>query len=292
MSQNFKDLDNIAFDAVIPSALLFNEKIEPNAIKLYGFVRGLTRAHGYCFATNAYLAHLMRCDESSVKRLLTSLKSEGFIEITTNKNGIHWQRHIYISEKFNKSLRRLKNKLPPAQNSAPPSSKMSPIYRDSINEIKEERGEGVKTPTASPPPNAPLFTFKRIKMSQEKVASLVKDFGEEKIKEMMERLDEYADINPKRFKQYACHAAVIRKWIRDDKEKNPRKSSVEENRKLAQKIVDKFPFSNPQMRFEALNTAFEYINHGKATILSYTELGFREQLLGLLRKIGLDVREL
>ncbi len=71
-------------------------------------------------------------------------------------------------------------------------------------------------------PTPPLFLYKRVKMPQERYDSLIKDFGEKKIKEMMERLDEYADINPKRFKEYGCHSAVIRKWIREDNEKNPK----------------------------------------------------------------------
>lgn len=63
---NFSDL---SFDAVIPSALLFNENLEPSALKLYAFVRGLTRAQGHCFATNTYLSKCIRTDERTVQRL-------------------------------------------------------------------------------------------------------------------------------------------------------------------------------------------------------------------------------
>lgn len=165
---NFSEL---SFDAVIPSALLINENIEPSAIKLYAFIRGLTRVEGYCYATNSYLAKCIKQDESNVKRLLASLKAEGFIEIHTDKNGIHWQRRIYIGVNFNKSLRRLKNEPPPAQFCAPPSSKMSYILENSriediknkippsadaaalvdffISKLKEKKPNFSKTPTPS-----------------------------------------------------------------------------------------------------------------------------------------------
>ena len=120
MNPKFQDL---AFDAVIPSALLFNENIEPSAIKLYAFIRGLSRVHGYCYATNAYLAECMNCDESTVKRLICSLAKESFISIETNKDGLHWQRRIFIGVYFKECLRRLENEPPPAQKRAPPAQK-------------------------------------------------------------------------------------------------------------------------------------------------------------------------
>jgi hypothetical protein len=60
-------------------------------------------------------------------------------------------------------------------------------------------------------------------MKTEAYDNLIKEFGKEKIDEMLDRLEEYADINPKRFKDYANHATVIRKWIREDKEKASKK---------------------------------------------------------------------
>lgn len=86
---------------------------------------------------------------------------------------------------------------------------------DTITEDKEKRGG--KPP--NPPTPLPIFSNKRVKMEQAKYDALVKDFGVAKINQMVDRLDEYADINRKRFNQYSCHAAVIRKWIRDDAEK-------------------------------------------------------------------------
>ena len=126
MNPKFEDL---AFDAVIPSALLFNENIEPNAIKLYAFIRGLTRVQGYCYATNAYLAECMNCSVETVQRLLRSLRDEGFIEIETNKEGIHWQRRIFVGVNLKKSLRSVKNNTPPCQNQHPPLLKMTPNIR-------------------------------------------------------------------------------------------------------------------------------------------------------------------
>lgn len=153
---------------------------------------------------------------------------------------------------------------------------------------KREREEA-----QAPPP--PIFSQKRVKMEKEKYDRLVQDHGKEKIEEMIERLDEYADINPKRFKQYACHAAVIRKWIRDDKDKQknfPKKPS-ESNHEWAKWIVAALYLQkkidtrlvNVDVGKEAI--AFIFLNH--TDYIKYTEHGFRDQVRGKFAKMGIQL---
>lgn len=155
---------DLSFDCVLPSAIFFNENLEPACIKAYAIIRNLTRMHGYCFATNEYLAKLLKAGESSVRRWLSSLENEGFLHIETEQNGIQWQRRIYLADEFKKVLRTLKNEHPPAQFRAPPCSKMSTIKEEKKKERKEESKEG---PTSSPPSaDADLLTvffFNKIK---------------------------------------------------------------------------------------------------------------------------------
>ena len=225
----------VSYDCVIPSAMFFNKNLEPAAIKCYAIIRNLAREDGYCYASNEYLATLLECDERSVRRWICSLKKEGFLEVHTEKNGIVWHRHLYISDKFKKCLRKVKNVRPPGQNCPPPRTKLSTYIEDKSNGRKEER-EGAPPPP--PPPS--FFTFNRVKIEHPKYEKLVQEFGKAKIDQMVERLDEYADINPKRFNQYACHAAVIRKWVREDREKFPQKEpDFEKNRQSAEAREEK-----------------------------------------------------
>jgi hypothetical protein len=102
---------------------------------------------------------------------------------------------------------------------------------DTKTYTKEREREGA-SPRASPSPPFRLsenqFEFKskisgmtRIKMPIDRHKKLVEDFGCERVDEMLERLDEYADINAKKFKQYSCHDAVLRKWLREEKVRMP-----------------------------------------------------------------------
>jgi hypothetical protein len=126
------------FDCVLPSAILFNKKIELKAVKLYAIIRGLTKKHGYCYATNGYLAELMEASERSITSWIIQLKDEKYLEIETQKNGIHWQRRIYLSDKFKECLRKETQFYPPSNPVLPPSQPASTILEDKLNEDKSK----------------------------------------------------------------------------------------------------------------------------------------------------------
>ncbi len=97
-------------------------------------------------------------------------------------------------------------------------TKETPTKENQKNSTKVELQKG-----ASPqPPPSSLFTYKRIKMPKEKHEALIKDYGLQKVNEMLDRLEEYADISPRKFKAYGCHGAVLRKWLREDQGKGSR----------------------------------------------------------------------
>lgn len=127
---------------------------------------------------------------------------------------------IVINENSNNSYQSYK-KTPPS----PATGLTKDTLTKDIEKEKDEKEKvlcGVKTPA---PPD-PLFSKNRVKMEKSAYERLVSEFGEEKIEEMIQRLDEYADINPRRFKQYAKHDVVIRKWIREDNLKPKTKAEI------------------------------------------------------------------
>lgn len=89
--------------AIIPANVRYCKALEPAARLFYGELTALTSKEGYCWASNAYFADLYDVDERTITRWLSSLEDLGFIEIETKKNGMKWERKIYIiKEKFTK----------------------------------------------------------------------------------------------------------------------------------------------------------------------------------------------
>lgn len=79
--------------SVIPAEVRYCEALgKPTARDLYGEIAALCNKHGYCFATNQYLADLYGIEARTIRRYLALLEKHGFIYV---KAGV--QRKIYLA---------------------------------------------------------------------------------------------------------------------------------------------------------------------------------------------------
>jgi len=258
-----------SFYAIIPAHVRYCKELEPNAKLLYGELTALCSIEGFCWAGNSHFANLYNVDISTVKRWLTSLKEQNFIKIEIIIEGMQRSRKIWISPEIQKYSTK-------AQKRADVSSKMS--RRELKNEPyintysnTEEKREEAQAP-------APTFmNFKRLRINEGKFASLLGTYGIEKVEEMMERLDEYADINPKRFKQYACHATVLQKWLRDEKTKPALTKAKTPIVGCGEKSPGEIEAENRTWMLSMEKILFPYIKEGKIYISS-NYMGFSSHL--------------
>lgn len=88
--------------AVIPAHVRFCKEIEMGAKLLYAEITSLTDAAGYCWATNKYFAELYDVDISTIKRWISSLQDQHFINIEIDKHA-GGKRKIWISQKIQKN---------------------------------------------------------------------------------------------------------------------------------------------------------------------------------------------
>ncbi len=279
---------HFSYDTVIPSAMLFNEKIEPSAIKLYAAIRGLTKTYGYCYATNAYLASAVKAGETTVKTWLSSLVKEGYLEIETNKNGIHWQRRIYISDKFKKSLRRSENGLPPAQKWATPSPKSGYILEE---ELKEEELKEETPPTPSKGESELLSFGRFVKMAKEEYEKLSLEHGSDVINDICEQINDHlASTGRKPYKDYP---ATIRNWLRrrqnDPKiASKPKDGQIQRDEQLAHRIAKEAINS---VNGRDIHVGPRYIEFAfgptRVILVKFGDHGFLEQCKTNLLKMGI-----
>lgn len=93
-----------SFDAVIPAYVRYDSKLSGDAKMLYGEIRALTSAFGFCWATDSYFARLYQVSEKTIKRWLENLQSAGHIVITKERDDetLKLVRIIRISEAVRK----------------------------------------------------------------------------------------------------------------------------------------------------------------------------------------------
>ncbi len=283
----------LSHDSVIPMNMWFDKKLDPLDVKTYAIIRGLSNKFGYCFATNTYLAETCGIGESTIRRSLAVLKNNGYLEIETDKNGIHWQRRIYISDKFKKSLRRATDEHPPAQMRAPPCSNASTITNTIPN--KEYSKETPPTPSKG----ERVIYGKFVALNKEEFESLRELIGSTNaLSELINEMNDYLSSSGK--KPYKDYAAAIRLWFRRresmhgskmDSRANkahPKESKEGENRAWWGKWSK---LAHPFVREGLIYDGPDYVSFAKEgshpVKIYYRDAKFQEICENEFRKIGL-----
>lgn len=92
--------NKIGYYAIIPSTILFNEKLKANEKLLYAIITVLSNKEGYCFASNKYLANLLNAQPHTISKWVSHLRELEFIclDIIKNDKGEIIQRRIYPND--------------------------------------------------------------------------------------------------------------------------------------------------------------------------------------------------
>lgn len=88
------------YTAVLPPRVRYDEKLSPAAKLLFCEVMAMTDVKGFCWATNRYLAGLLRITKVHVGRLLNDLGDRGYIvsEVIRSETGEVKERRIYVTD--------------------------------------------------------------------------------------------------------------------------------------------------------------------------------------------------
>jgi len=304
--------NDFGFEISIPMVMFMDKELDSSAIRLFAFVKGLTRAHGYCYATNGYLANLMDCCEKTVSSLLSKLSSLGYLEIQTTKHGINWQRHIFLSVGIKKSLRRVTDfqgggkKFPGGWKNSSTIIDSS-IEREDIEIKKIEKKEELVAPPPNPQNNSSLDELPK------KVCDYLMGKIMEQSPNFTKTITPVWIKNTKKLLKLRTPTEIktIIDWVFDDpfwsltiespsgllnnidriekqkRAKNKTSNGVKSEDDFIEKLKEKFKND----KVVTIGTNYLEINNGAMypPHLSFSEKGFKEQALSLLRKNKISV---
>ncbi len=181
-------------------------------------------------------AHLPYLTLDSVRYHLEDLVEKGILK-TANYNRAKFDKTLWYAfvdeERFGvdqKTLDDLDNSNNFYERGKPRSKGENPV-REGENPTpipdtkKEDAKEGVSKDTqerAQKAPSAPKFSYHLISMPEDSYRKLIEDFGEARVKTKLEALHEYSEIKSKKFREYTDHAKVLRKWLREDQQIEPK----------------------------------------------------------------------
>lgn len=102
--------DDAGYYGILPSEVRYDMDLLPNAKLLFVEVTALCRAHGYCWATNAYFAEMFKTTERTIKRWIKLLCDKGYCSTVVktfryNDGTVKKVRYICLSEKSAEELK-------------------------------------------------------------------------------------------------------------------------------------------------------------------------------------------
>lgn len=185
-----------------------------------------------CFASNNYFAEFFQLSRNRCSEIISSLEKKGFITIKLikepNKKNIQ-KRIIKVVEKSTRGSRETD---PPSRDPEKGWSENREDNNTSNNNTNNNTKEREKKKNT--PASKLLFgEFENVKLFQEDLNVLKKEYGSKKIKEYITKLDLYIAEKGNKSKN---HYATIKKWITEDMENEKIENYNQQNGKL---LLDK-----------------------------------------------------
>lgn len=83
---NVNEEKQVAYYAIIPATIRYDERLKYAERLLYGEITALIGKEGYCFATNSYFANLYNVIPGTISRWISHLSKLGYINVELIKN--------------------------------------------------------------------------------------------------------------------------------------------------------------------------------------------------------------
>lgn len=300
----------------IPAEILEIPGLSSTDILLLSWIDALQcKEHGGCYASNSYLAAMLRLKENTIKILISKLKDLGLVEqvsfdgrtriLRTCKENIFKDFKDPICPKkskvstsgVDKNIQSKSIKVIPRrlEKSTPP------IYVYSKVERKEE-SKGASAPALADfsSKETRLERALHVTTSMSDHQKLLDKLGKDLTAQCYQRLSEWKQDTPKSKWKKDDYRSILR-WVIDSiKEDKFKKSKItssldspEENKAHARRIADNF---NPVRcrdkgcRIELMTSEVQIISNNsfvQPICIRYSEKGFKEQLENAMRKFQL-----
>jgi DNA-binding PadR family transcriptional regulator len=274
----------------------FDKNLDPLDIKTYAIIRSLSNKYGYCFATNLYISQTLSVSDKTARRSLDTLKKNGYLEIETERNGLQWQRRIYISDKFKKTLRKVMDDQGGGHTRPGGWSQVTTI----TNPIpKEEVLEKEKDVVASRLSSLLLTAIKKT----------VPSLKTPNIDQWIREIDKMLRLDGRSFEKiedlilwlpknefWSAHILDAKKFRQkfdqlcaEMNKKSKTTINAQDNQNLANNVVQKFSIEVEKNYIQLQKSSLLFCYTGCWDEISFTDNQFKDKVLSRLNKMNLNI---
>ena len=169
---------------VIPYWVLVSEELNANEKILYCVISSLTKKNGFCYASNSYLADVMKMHPASVSRCVNHMKELGVISLDYiyGKGKECEERRIYLKETGHLMVKK-------------PVGISHKVIKETLTEKKESKHK--------------YGEYQNVLLTEKECDTLCQELGDEKAKGVIKHFSELKEMKGYKYKS---DYLAIRKW--------------------------------------------------------------------------------
>ena len=153
-----------------------------------------------CFASNDYFATFLGLSKERTRKIIASLKDKGYISIEL----IYKEGTKEVDKRIMKVIKGYGRIQPDGQNQPTGMGENDHYITKSYNKKNNTNKE----------PRHKYGEYKNILLTDKELEKLISDYGKPIIDEYIQKMDEWIELNGKRYKNYNL---ALRKWLKNAK---------------------------------------------------------------------------
>ena len=183
----------------IPREIWLSKELTINEKVLLAEIDSLDNDEG-CFASNDYFATFLGLSKERTRKIIASLKDKGYISIEL----IYKEGTKEVDKRIIRVIKGYGQIQPYGQNQPGGMGKNDQDISKSYNKKNNTNKE----------PRHKYGEYKNILLTDKELEKLISDYGKPIIDEYIQKMDEWIELNGKRYKNYNL---ALRKWLKNAK---------------------------------------------------------------------------
>ena len=179
----------------IPREIWLSKELTINEKVLLAEIDSLDNDEG-CFASNDYFANFLGLSKERTRKIIASLKDKGYISIEL----IYKEGTKEVDKRIIRVIKGYGQIQPYGQNQPGGMGKNDQDISKSYNKKNNTNKE----------PRHKYGEYKNILLTDKELEKLISDYGKPIIDEYIKKMDEWIELNGKRYKNYNL---ALRKWL-------------------------------------------------------------------------------
>ena len=183
----------------IPKEIWLSKELTIQEKVMLAEIDSLDNGEG-CFATNEYFADFMGLSKDRARKIISSLKDKGYVDVTL----IYKEGTKEVDKRIITVIRGYGQIQPYGQNQPTGMGENDHYIEKSYNKKNNTNKE----------PRHKYGEYKNILLTDKELERLISDYGKPIIDEYIQKMDEWIELNGKRYKNYNL---ALRKWLKNAK---------------------------------------------------------------------------